>query len=61
MCSFNFQYIKPKNARMPMKRQTEDILPIFKNALSVLDSCFSTYALSFDILFITETKESHLL
>ena len=27
----------------------------------VLDSCFSTYTLSFDILFITETKESHLL
>lgn len=61
MCSFNFQYIQPKNARMPMKRQTEAILPIFKNALSVLDSCFSTYALSFDILLITEANESHLL
>lgn len=46
---------------MLMKRQAEAILPIFKNALSVLDSCFSTYTLSFDILFITETKESHLL
>ena len=46
---------------MPMKRQTEVILPIFKNAMSVLDSFFSTYTLSFDILFITEIKESHLL
>lgn len=46
---------------MPMKRQTEVILPIFKNAMSVLDSCFSTYTLSFDILLITEIKESHLL
>lgn len=44
-----------------MKRQTEAILPIFKNALSVFDSCFSTYALSFDILLITEANESHLL
>lgn len=61
MCNFNFQYIQPKNARMPMKRQTEVILPIFKNAMSVLDSCFSTYTLSFDILLITEIKESHLL
>ena len=34
---------------------------IFKNAMSVLDSCFSTYTLSFDILLITEIKESHLL
>lgn len=46
---------------MPMKRQTEAILPIFKNALSVLDSCFSTYTLSFDISLIVEIKESHLL
>lgn len=61
MCSFNFQYIQPKNARMPIKRQTEAILPIFNKALSVFDSCFSTYTLSFDILFITEIKESHLL
>lgn len=44
-----------------MKRQADAILPIFKNALSVFDNCFSTYTLSFDILLITEIKESHLL
>lgn len=46
---------------MPIKRQTDAILPIFKKTLSVFDSCFSTYTLSFDILLITETNESHLL
>ena len=46
MCSFNFQYIQqPKNARMPMKRQTEAILPIFKKALSVFDSRLLTSTL----------------
>ena len=44
-----------------MKRQTDAILPIFKKALSVFDSCFSAYTLSFDISFITDIKESHLL
>lgn len=46
---------------MPIKRQTEAILPMLKKALSIFDSCFSTYTLSFDILLITELKESHLL
>lgn len=46
---------------MPIKRQTEAILPMFKKALSAFDSGLSTYTLSFDILLITEIKESHLL
>lgn len=46
---------------MPIKRQTDDIFPIFKKALSAFDSCFSTYTLSLDMLLINDVKESYLL
>ena len=58
---FNLQHIQPKMARIPTNKQTDDTFPIFRNTISVLDNCFSTHTLSFDILLITEIKESHLL
>ena len=37
--------IHPKNERIPIKRQTDAILPIFKKVLSVFDSCLLTSTL----------------